>query len=461
MRHMRHLPQCFVLLCAAAIGSSAQTFTTLLNFDGADGTETLYMTLVQGVDGNFYGTTGFGGANGDGTIYKITPGGTLTTLYSFDGTHGVEPLAGLLEGTGGNFYGTTYLGGTHNRGTIFEITPEGTLTTMRSFDYADGDAPFAGLVQAPNGDFYGTTSGGGANNAGTLFKITPQGALTTLYTFSYGPSTNGGNPFGLVQAANGDFYGTTYQGGVSGPGTIFKFTPGGSLTRLYSFAGTDGAYPYAGLLQASDGDFYGTTAAGGTDNSCKFGCGTVFKVTSSGNLTTLHNFKGSDGATPEAVLTQATDGNFYGTTSAGGTDNSGTIFKITPSGHLTTLHSFDSTDGANPHGGLLQSTDGSFYGATYEGGANNYGTVFKLSVGLGPFVKILSTYGNAGATVKILGTDLTGATQVSFNGTPSVFTVVQASEITATVTAGATTGKVQVTTPGGTLSSNVVFRVTP
>jgi uncharacterized repeat protein (TIGR03803 family) len=222
---------------------------------------------------------------------------------------------------------------------------------------------------------------------------------------------------------------------------------------LHNFQGPDGDEPDAGLVQGANGNFYGTTAQGGAN-----GDGTVFKITLTGTLTTLHSFDGTDGSLPAAALIQATDGNFYGTTVAGGTD--GTVFKITPSGKLTTVHDFDGTDGISPQAALVQGTNGKFYGTAPFGGTSSDGTIFILSVGLGPFVETQPTSGKVGEPVKILGTDLTGATSVTFNGTAAVFKVVSASLITTNVPTGATTGTVQVKTPRGTLRSNVVFRVT-
>src|ERR1017187_7232548 len=371
------------------------------------------------------------------------PAQTLTTLYTFCSqsgcTDGSDPIAGLVQAANGDLYGTTYGGGPSNRGTIFKITPGGTLTTLYSFcsqtNCTDGVYPYAGLVQATNGDLYGTTQYGGANSYGTGFKITPGGTPATLYSFcSQSGCTDGLAPYAaLVQAANGDLYGTTNGGGANGYGTVFKITPGGTLTTLYSFCSqtncTDGVEPFAGLVQAANGDFYGTAVYGGAGNS-----GTIFKITPTGTLTALHRFNGTDGAEPTGGLVQAANGDFYGTTDLGGANGSnGTVFKITPSGTLTTLYSFNGTDGGNPYAGLVQDTNGDFYGTTAYGGSNNDGTVFRLSVGLGPFVKPRPPFGKVGATVKILGTDLTGATSVSFDGTAAVFTVVSSSEITTTV----------------------------
>jgi len=465
-----------LLVVTATTGATAQILTTLHSFDGGDGANP-YARLVQAANGDLYGTTYWGGANdscgnfnGCGTVFKITPSGTLTTLYSFcaksDCADGFSPYAGLIQAADGNLYGTTFgtgdngnCGNFNSCGTVFKITPSGTLT-LHSFDGTDGAYPNGGLAQATNGNLYGTTGQGGANGPGTVFKITPSGTLTTLYNFcSQSNCTDGAFPYaGLVQATNGNLYGTTSGGGANNYGTVFKITPSGTLTTLHSFDVTDGAYPQAGLVQATDGNLYGTTGGGGANND-----GTVFKITPGGTLTTLHSFDGTDGAYPNGELVQATDGKLYGTTVEAGANSAGTVFKITPGGTLTTLHNFCSQsncpDGASPYAALVQDTNGTFYGTTELGGANREGTVFSLSVGLGPFVETQTTSGKVGAAVKILGTELTGATSVSFNGTVAVFKVVSKSLITTTVPEGATTGTVKVKTPHGTLKSNVVFRV--
>jgi uncharacterized repeat protein (TIGR03803 family) len=475
-----------LLLCATTpIALRAQTFTTLHSFDYTDGGRP-EAGLVQATNGNLYGTTVYGGVDFIGTVFKITPSGTLTTLQSL-GTNNSYPYAGLFQAANGNLYGTTSAEGTSSAGTVFKIGLSGTLTTLLSFDGTDGSVPYAGLVPATDGNFYGTTFYGGANNAGTVFKITPSGTLTTLYSFCpQGNCTDGADPYGgLVQGTDGDFYGTTYVGGsgyclVSAPaegcGTIFKITASGALTTLYRFCQQygcpDGGLPFAGLVQATDGNLYGTTLWGGVGLS---GSGTVFKITPTGTLTTLYSFPGINGY-PFAGLVQATDGNLYGTTLYGGgsaacTVNGsvfgcGTVFKITPSGTLTTLHSFDSTDGAYAYAGLVQHTNGSLYGTTSQGGTSSAcpggcGTIFSLSMGLSPFVETQTTSGKVGAHVNILGTGLTGATSVTFNGTAAVFKVASASLITTTVPAGASTGSVNVTLPSGTLTSNQPFSVTP
>ena len=448
----------FLLWAATAAALPAQTFTTLHSFDNTDGGFPR-AGLVQGTNGDFYGTTIGGGAYGDGTVFSITANGALTTLHSFDGTDGANPSAGLVQGTNGKFYGTTQSGGTGGIGTVFSITAGGTLATLHSFadSATDGANPIAGLVQGTNGKFYGTTQSGGAYGDGTVFSIIASGTLTILHSFA-GSATDGANPIaGLVQGTNGKFYGTTFLGGSYDGGTVFSITASGTLTTLYSFSGADGSFPTAGLVQGANGKFYGTTPPGG---------GTVFSITANGTPTKLYTFCSgggvcADGSSPGAGLVQGTNGKFYGTTTDGGAngDGDGTVFSITASGALTTLHSFDGTDGEFPEAALAQGTNGKFYGTTTDGGANGDGTVFSLSVGLGPFVITQTTSGAEGVAVTILGTSLTGSTGVTFNGTAANFTVVSASEITTTVPSGATTGTVQVKTPGGTLSSNLPFTV--
>lgn len=337
---------------------------------------------------------------------------TLTTFVNFNGTNGMGPDAVITRGADGNIYGTTGSGGTsefcaRGCGTIFKVTA-GTVTALYSFcaepGCTDGSEPVGPLVQASNGDFYGTTPTLGAYGGGTIFKISSAGTLTTLYSFcalahcADGQQPNGG----LAQGSNGNFYGTTAVGGGgiaacdpfnTGCGTIFEITPAGKLTTLYSFCASnascpDGDLPTSGLLQASNGQFYGETAAGGAR-----GCGTVFKISPAGKLTTLVSFE--DGCAPSGGLIQAANGNFYGVTAVGGTggpscsasDGCGTVFGVTPAGKLTTLYSFCSlsacADGDFPNGPLVQGTDGNFYGTTPTGGAFNphQGTLFEITPG--------------------------------------------------------------------------------
>lgn len=233
-------------------------------------------------------------------------------------------------------------------------------------------------------------------------------------------------------------------------------TDAGALTTLYDLVDPQNS-PYDGLVQATNGNFDGTTYGAGH--------GTIFEITADGELTTLHLFD-STGGNPWAGLVLATDGNFYGTTLFGGNptctpDGCGTVFRFSSGGALTTLHSFDSADGGNPYGGLLQATNGNFYGMTYAGGSDNLGTLFSLDIGLGPFVAFVRSAGKVGQTGGILGQGFTRTTGVSLNGIPASFTVVSDTYIRATVPVGGTTGYVTVTTPRGVLTSNVPFHVIP
>lgn len=462
-------------LCALAalpVPAHALKFKTLVTFDGTNGGLPSWAP-VQGTNGKFYGSTGYGGSGNLGTIFKITPSGNLTTLQGITYSH----LS--VQGIDREFYGTTPSDGAKQSGTVFRMTPKGQLTTLYEFcsqaNCVDGADPYGGVIQASDGNLYGTTTGGGTSNYGTVFKITAGGKLTTLASFD----SPGLADTGVIEGADGSFYGTTSDGGTDGDGTIFKVTRRGVLTTLYSFAFTDGKFPYDALIQAADGNFYGTTYIGGANDApdCEgIGCGTIFKITPAGTLTTLYNFCSltncADGQWPSGGLVQGTDGNFYGTTEAGGAYGQtcpfgvcGTVFKMTPDGTLATLHSFDTTDGSEPYSGLIQGTDGTFYGTTNMGGDlscapdSGCGTIFRLSVGLAPFVETRPISGKIGARIIILGNKLTGATAVSFNGTAASFKVVSGTMITATVPSGATSGTVEVVSPGGTLDSNVAFTV--
>ncbi|MFY9742194.1 MAG: choice-of-anchor tandem repeat GloVer-containing protein [Candidatus Sulfotelmatobacter sp.] len=456
-----------VLVCAfcamAAIGSPAQTFTILTSFNGTNGEHPAYGSLLQGGNFTFYGTTSGGGANGDGTIFEVTPQGVLTTQYSFDVTHGANPWDGLLLNVDDTFFGTTVSGGANGDGTVFQFRPLGAvMNTLHSFDGTDGESPYAALVKTHTMNFYGTSSTGGAHGSGTVFEMTPTGTLTTIYSFCTATNcTDGASPIaGMILATNGNLYGTTSSGGAHASGTVFEMGSNDKLTTLYSFCSqtncTDGADPVAELIQGTDGNFYGTTYEGGTN-----GYGTVFRITPTGRLTTLHSFGGTDGQYPYASLLQATDGNFYGTTYEGGSNGYGTIFEINSGGTLTTLHSFGGIDGAYPYAGVFQGTDGNFYGTTFAGGANGDGTVFSLSTGLAPFVELVPTSDAVGVLITILGSNLTGASSVRFNGTPATFIIRSTTELKAMVPAGATSGPVEVTIPSGTLTSNVSFQVEP
>jgi uncharacterized repeat protein (TIGR03803 family) len=382
-------------LCAA-IASPAQTLTTLASFDFTNGDYPFYGSLVEGPNGSYYGTTLEGGTYGFGTVFEITTAGTLTSLYSFcsppNCTDGGQPYGGLVLDSDGNFYGVTAYSGGNGAGTVFKISTSGKLTTLYTFcsqtNCADGGSPQAGLASSANGVLFGTTSYGGTNFAGTIFRITPAGKLTTLYNFCSKPNCADGSyvQSPLTLATNGNYYGATESGGANNWGTVFEVTPEGEFTTLHSFSFIDGAAPVGGLVQASDGNLYGTTNGGGKSNN-----GTVFKITKAGKLTTIYNFcveaYCADGDIPFGTLIQGSNGNLYGTTFQGGTGYHGTVFEMTTAGDLKTLHSFVGTDGASPFAGVVEGSNGDLYGTTYQGGDYNCsspplygcGTVFSLT----------------------------------------------------------------------------------
>jgi len=459
---MKHFLK-FCVLLLLAVASPAQTYTTLASCVYATGSDPIG-GLVQGFDGNLYGTAFQGGNVDSGTVYKVTLDGTFTVVYYFSTPGPNRPLATLVQGTDGKLYGTTYQGigtgcGGYGCGTVFSVAPGGVFNVLHNLSDAEGEVPLS-LVQAARGDLYGVARQGGTSSScqfgcGTIFKITPSGALTIVHNFD---QADGDSPIGaLVQGFNGELLGVTNYGGAgSNFGTIFQLGAGGALQTLNSFGSARQSYPAAGLVQASDGHYYGTTEGCGAGS-----CGTVFKITPGGTLTTIYAFQSSNGANPNSALVEATDGNLYGTTLNGGAsgcwfNGCGTIFKITPSGVLTTLYSFNTAVYPTQ---MIQATDGNLYGVTSGGGTDNLGSIFRLSIGLGPFVKTVPVAGGVGATVHILGTNLTTPVSVTFNGVPAAVIAASPSQIIATVPAGATTGKVAVTTATGTLLSNTVFQV--
>lgn len=377
--------------------------------------------LLQLPDGSFYGTTGSGGAVGKGTVFKITPQGDLTVLHSFaGGADGANPEAGLILAKDGNFYGTTSSGGTSQFGTVFRMTPAGVVTVLHSFTQNNGDGAFpsAALLQATDGNLYGTTQFGGISGFGIVFRVTLEGNFAVVHSFT---SSEGYRPYAaLIQGSDGNLYGTTSSGGATGAsGTVFSLTLSGSFAVLHSFAqSTDGGGLQGGLVQTSDGNLYGVTRSGpGTSR------GTVFKMTPSGAVTILHTFSGSDGASSNTTLVLGVDGNLYGTTTSGGSSNTGTVFQIKPSGDFTVLHSFGgTTDGAAPTGALTLGSDGKFYGAASGGPSDlSVGTLFSITPAgteniLYSFVRDSSDGANAfgrvmqGADGNLYGTTNSGGT---------------------------------------------------
>jgi uncharacterized repeat protein (TIGR03803 family) len=411
--------------------NAATTYTVLHNFgDNSvvnDGTYS-YSALVQGQNGSFYGTTAFGGAYGEGTIYEITSQGAVTILHSFQGTDGSFPETPLTVGGDGNLYGTTSSGGASSSGVFYQLTPTGTFALLHSFGATagDGSVPLGALMLDIDGNFYTTTESGGAYGDGVVCQISLGGNVNILHSFGSPSVINDGmDPeAGLVAGTDGNLYGTTAAGGAEGDGTVFRISTAGAILILHSFGdGTvpeDGLIPKSGLIEGTNGYYYGTTSAGGSTEQpgavtisnkvttpASGGDGTVYQISSTGQESILHSFGDgtvtNDGQDPEAVLYQASDGNFYSTTVTGGASSEGTIYQITPSGFVTIFHSFGSNkDGAYPAQGLVQASDGNFYGTTSAGGSAGVGSVYNINFGLSAPTPAITPGGGAYTTSELV-----------------------------------------------------------
>jgi len=438
----------FIVITALLVPSTlAQEFSDLFLFS-TTARGPLYVTLVQGRDAALYGTTIAGGGSlglNNGTIFRTNTTGTGQVLYS---------LAGGTDGyspEGGVALGTDgnlYGTATFSAtfGVLFKVTPSGVYTVLHTFEGGtDGAYPKAPPVEASDGNLYGTTTGN-PGGFSTVYRYSRNGTFTSIYQI--GPPQFTVSP--LIQANDGALYGTTYDG----CGSIFKLTTSGTLLATYNFpCGAGGANPLGPLLQGSDGNFYGVTEFGGTAPSPQ---GTVYKMTQHGAVSILHSFDKSGPQTPEMGLVEGTDGLLYGSTGGPAFD---CLFQITKDGVFTNLYNFVFATGGNPFGSMVQHTDGAFYGTTYAGGFG-HGVLFKLDMGLGPFVTFVRPTGKVGQTMQILGRGLTGASSVTLNGVASTsVSVVSDTYMTAVVPMGATTGMVVVTTPTGTLTSNKSFRI--
>jgi uncharacterized repeat protein (TIGR03803 family) len=349
-------------------------------------------SLMQNLDGNFYGTTAFGGESGQGSVFQISPEGSFAELSSFDSLNipqqGIHPFSTLARGADGNLYGTTQYGGTGNHGTVFRITSAGALSTVVEFTGSGatsvGSTP-NGLILGSNGELYGTTQTGGygSNNVGTAFRIDPDGTMNTLVDFATlrGGGAGAAPLAALVRGSDDNFYGTTYYDGATDSGTIFRMTPAGIISRLAEFTGAAGPLPGRGplapLVEGQNGDFYGVTSGGGSNEG-----GTIFRMAPSGEAVPIFEFEDPNGI-PETPLTQGADGHFYGTTLSDGAGEAGSIFRITSDGTFTTLIEFSGMEGrrrgARPASALTLGENGNLFGTTSSGGLNNAGTIFRLT----------------------------------------------------------------------------------
>jgi uncharacterized repeat protein (TIGR03803 family) len=382
--------------------ASAQTFKSLYSFTGGTDEGFPDGPFAQDAKGNLYGVTTFSqNGIGPGTVFRLDQAGKLKVLHAFGGggnDDGANGLSGVIRDAVGDLYGTTQFGGFDNQGVVFKVSGTGKESVLYRFAGGqDGIGPTAGLVRDAPGNLYGTTSGSAlCLECGTVFKVSPAGKQTVLYRFKGPPDASHVLTGNLVLDASGSLYGVSYYGGLKsgcavttfGCGTFFKLSPKGkgwSESALYRFkGGSDGAYPYSGLIKDSAGNFYGATEWGGNDGCSGLGCGTLFKIDSTGKETVLYRFTGgSDGDSPGQQIALDAEGNLYGTANSGGNPacqdgGCGTVFKLDTSGKLTVLHAFDGKDGAYP-GTLLLDSAGHLYGATWQGGAYGAGTVFEIT----------------------------------------------------------------------------------
>jgi uncharacterized repeat protein (TIGR03803 family) len=448
----------FLLVLAIALAPTlgqAQTYTELFDFDGTNHgcCPTSPGVLAQGRDGNLYGTTIFGGANGIGNVFKFGLDGTMTVLHNFNLTDGSEPQGGLSLGLDGNLYGTTSAGGTNLAGTVFKITPAGVITTIYNFtNGSEGGFPHNAPVTGNDGSLYGTTVTG---TKSTIYKLTTAGVFKSLVTLGLecdGPLTLG---------SDGKFYGVTQLGGTFGRGSVFSVTPAGVLKTVVSFNDPTGAIPFGPILQATDGNFYGTASVGGA-----LSAGVVYKLTSAGIYTVLHSFDTntrSGGINPLTGMVQGSDGFLYGVTAGGGQFLGGTIFKIKTDGSVfSVLYNFDVTHGSAPYSQPILHTNGTIFGLTNAGGSFNDGVFYSFNAGLKSFIlPVAINAAKVNASVGILGQNLSTATKVLFGTGPGTITPSGDGYISARPTAGANTGIITVKEPGGNQLSPQKFKILP
>ena len=362
---------------ALLVSSPAEAGSFRLDYSFAGGGSGGYPAagVIRDKAGNIYGTTYYGGAANDGTVFRLSRKGKETILHSFaGGADGENPVGSLTRDDSGNLYGATAGGGKGGSGTIFKLAPDGTETILRAFDNGYGGGVPVGSLVLQGERLYGATAAGGVHGAGAVFRLSTSGREKVLHSFTGG--TDGYEPFaGLVADGAGNFYGTTLQGGANQLGTVYRLAAGGAELVLHALAGgSDGSTPAGPLVFDAGGNLYGTTEQGGSDDA-----GTVFRVTPDGAETVLYSFTGgTDGADPACGLVLDGAGNFYGTAPLSEADGDGTVFELQADGTLAVLHAFAGRDGANPAAGLIADTKGNLYGTTPEGGAHGYGVVFTL-----------------------------------------------------------------------------------
>jgi len=432
---------------------SAQVYTDLHDLNNVDGSVDCGVSpLIQGRDGNLYGTLCSGGTNGKGVVFKITPTGSYSVLYNFDDIHGSLPK-GITLGSDGKFYGTTLLGGLHNLGTFYKITSSGTLTVLHDFTgvLPDGGNPFAPPIQGVDGNFYGTDQ----NYLGTqyyVYQATPTG---DIHVIGRAP---GYSLSSLTERPGFGFYGTTPAAGAFGEGTIFHVAE--TSTVVFNFDQTHGRTPEGGLVLGDDGNFYGTAPYGGEDLGQGSG-GVLFRVSPGGAMKVMHSFVGpaDRGTTPSAGLAQASNGSFYGVTVIGGTGE-GVAFVFTPKRAYSQPYFFDGTHGGHPFQTPVQHSNGRIYGVA-AGGAHNAGAIYSIDYGLPSGVRLVRAGGQVGQTIGVLGQGFTRTTKVQFANDAAQFTVVSDRFLTAIVPPTIAAPRVVVSTPSGILESNQKFILQP
>jgi uncharacterized repeat protein (TIGR03803 family) len=353
----------------------AQTEVVLHSFSERTG-ENPYAGVIRDAAGNLYGTSEYGGPSRRGVVYKLSRTGHYKVLHGFtSGADGDRPIGGVTRDSAGNLYGTTYTGGAANAGAVYKVNMAGHETVLYSFTGgSDGANPIAGVIRDSAGNLYGTTALGGAAFNGVVFKLDMAGQETVLYSFT--GEADGGQPYaGVIQDATGNLYGTTYQGGLGNHGVVYKLDVTGQETVLYSFTGEpDGDQPHGGVALDPAGNLYGTTFLGGTSDQ-----GAVYKLDATGRESILYSFTGgSDGGNPADGVVRTPNGDLYATAS-GYTSGHGVVFELNSAGDYTILYSFTgANDGGNPLAGVIRDSKGDLYGTTSGGGKHNRGTIFEI-----------------------------------------------------------------------------------